>query len=435
MAQTNQVLIHARAEPSEAPLRAQVRRDAQRVSGSAFQLSVTSDLSALEREWRKFEQYADCTAFQSFDWLQTWQRCIGARRGMVPAIVVGRQAGGDLAFIFPLAVEQGRLARRLTFLGRELGDYNAPLLAPGFSSAVSADAFPTLWEEIRDLLRTEERFRHDVVLLDKLPERVGSQRNPFIALHVAPNPSGAYLTALAGDWDTFYAAKRSSSTRRRDRSKRKRLSESGDIQMVTPVVPQDSLGTLDVLIEQKRRAFARMGVPDIFARPGYPEFYTDLVSRAPSLVHVSRLQIGSAYAATNFALVFRGRYYHVLASYDEGPLLRFGPGAAHLHELMRYAIERGCDSFDFTIGDEPYKRDWCDTELKLYDHVAAVTPRGWVVAAPVALARLAKRAIKQSPLLWRLVTRLRAAGGAARPAGTADAADRDADAGSGRKAA
>jgi CelD/BcsL family acetyltransferase involved in cellulose biosynthesis len=157
-----------------------------------------------------------------------------------------------------------------------------------------------------------------------------------------------------------------------------------------------------------------MGVPDIFARPGYPEFYTDLVSRSPALVHVSRLQIGSTYAATNFALVFRGRYYHVLASYDEGPLSRFGPGAAHLHELMRYAIERGCDYFDFTIGDEPYKRDWCDTELKLYDHVAAITPRGWLVAGPMTFARRLKRTIKQSPLMWGVITRLRAATGAAK---------------------
>jgi CelD/BcsL family acetyltransferase involved in cellulose biosynthesis len=113
-------------------------------------------------------------------------------------------------------------------------------------------------------------------------------------------------------------------------------------------------------------------------------------------------------------------------------LSRFGPGAAHLHELMRYAIERGCDAFDFTIGDEPYKRDWCDTELKLYDHIAAVTPRGWLVAAPVMLARRAKRAIKQSPLLWRLVTRLRAISGSAKASSPADS---DAGSDSDRKAA
>jgi CelD/BcsL family acetyltransferase involved in cellulose biosynthesis len=99
----------------------------------------------------------------------------------------------------------------------------------------------------------------------------------------------------------------------------------------------------------------------------------------------------------------------VIASDDDGPVSRFGPGAAHLHELMRYAIEHGCREFDFTIGDEPYKRDWCDVELKLYDHRSAVTLRGWLAALPSIAFAHAKRAIKQTPFLWRWFVKLRAA--------------------------
>jgi CelD/BcsL family acetyltransferase involved in cellulose biosynthesis len=67
-------------------------------------------------------------------------------------------------------------------------------------------------------------------------------------------------------------------------------------------------------------------------------------------VHVSRLEVGDAIAAANLGLVFRGCYYHVLASFDDGELSRFGPGVAHLHDLLRHAIEGGCTMFDFTIG-------------------------------------------------------------------------------------
>ena len=56
----------------------------------------------------------------------------------------------------------------------------------------------------------------------------------MLGLRVTINPSGAYLTHLAGDWETFYAAKRSSATRRRDRTKRKRLAEFGEIRFVNP---------------------------------------------------------------------------------------------------------------------------------------------------------------------------------------------------------
>src|SRR5262245_42651638 len=78
------------------------------VAGGAWadiDLHVHSDLAAVEPAWRAFEQQADCTVFQVFDWLAAWQRQIGARRGTTPAIVLGRDVGGELLFILQLAIE------------------------------------------------------------------------------------------------------------------------------------------------------------------------------------------------------------------------------------------------------------------------------------------------------------------------------------------
>src|SRR5262249_48201607 len=120
---------------------------------------------------------------------------------------------------------------------------------------------------------------------------------------------------------------------------------------------------------------------------------------------------------------FRGRYYHVLASYTDHEMSKFGPGAAHLHELMGYAIAHGCDTFDFTIGDERYKRDWCDGELKLYDHVSIASPRGAIVAGPLLMVGAVKRWIKQTPMIWNMVVKVRSMLGSRRdkPAEAKDA--------------
>ena len=82
---------------------------------------------------------------------------------------------------------------------------------------------------------------------------------------------------------------------------------------------------------------------------------------------------------------------------------------------MRYAIEHGCREFDFTIGDEPYKRDWCDIEIKLYDHRSAATVRGWLAVLPAIAFSRVKRVIKQTPFLWRLFVKTRARLGRPRP--------------------
>ncbi|HKA79452.1 MAG TPA: GNAT family N-acetyltransferase [Xanthobacteraceae bacterium] len=387
-------------------------------SGSGVHLEIHGGLREVEREWKVFEQHADRTVFQSFDWLAAWQRFIGASQGTVPAIVLGRDADGQLLFILQLAIERHRFARTLTWLGWRLCDYNAPLLAENFSDRMSAERFLLAWRDVVALLRADPRFRFDLIDLQKMPAAVGGQRNPFLDLaafdfQVLAHPSGAYVANLGNEWDAFYAAKRSSATRKKERKQLKHLAEHGDVRFVEVRDRDEVAATLATLMRQKSRAFARMGVEDFFARPGYREFFT-AIATDPALrdvIHVSRLDVGATTVATNVGLKFRGCYYLILSSYDDGELSRFGPGRAHLHELLRNAIDGGFARFDFTVGDEPYKRDWSDTELALYDHLAAVTLRGWLVMALTTAFRRTKRFIKQSPTLWPVFSKARAFAG------------------------
>src|SRR3954466_12596485 len=98
----------------------------------AVSFSLHTDLLSIEREWRHLERHGDCTPFQTFEWLSAWQRHIGARERVQPATIAGRRAA-EVLFGLPTAVVRGTFTRRLTFLGQELCDYNAPLLARGFA--------------------------------------------------------------------------------------------------------------------------------------------------------------------------------------------------------------------------------------------------------------------------------------------------------------
>jgi len=374
----------------------------------ALALSIHDELGAVADDWRGFERVANCTAFQTFAWHDAWQRHVGAVAGVRPAIVVGRRHG-NLAFILPLAIESRGLVRRLVWHASDLCDYNAPLIASDFTDSLCPGGFVALFAEITRLIAARTPF--DAVVLTKMPDTVGGQANPFLTLATTLDASGAHFTSLGTDWDSFYAAKRSATTRRRDRTKRKRLADIGAVRFVTPAAPAEIAATLATLFEQKSRAFARMGVSDLFAKPGVRAFFVDLATAPGSsdLVHVSRLDVGDSAAATNLALLFRGRYYYVLASYGGGPAARFGPGVAHLHDLMAYAMEHGCEVFDFTIGDESYKSEWSEVTIALHNHRRATSALGSVhVAATEAGARV-KRMIKQNPTLWRMAVKARAA--------------------------
>ena len=374
---------------------------------------IYGDLTAIESDWRRFERNADCTAFQTFDWLSAWHRNIGLRQGVHLAIIVGRYSDDEIAFIMPFCVEPERLARRLCWLGQKLSDYNGPLLAPDFSQRVPRESFLALWRELKAQMQCDPLLRYDWIEFEKMPETIGAQINPFTFLRVALNASGAHLTHLADDWEKFYTAKRSSATRRRDRAKRRHMSEFGEVRFVTAAGPDDTRRTLETLLEQKSRSLARRGIANIFAPPGHREFFLDLASNPQSrhLFHISRIDVGKSCAAANFGIMFGDRYYHVVASYDDGDIAHYGPGALHLRELMAEAIRMRLKRFDFTIGDEPYKLEWSDTTLNLYDFAAAATWRGLPARTASAVRRRIKRFIKQTPWAWRLASRARSAMG------------------------
>jgi CelD/BcsL family acetyltransferase involved in cellulose biosynthesis len=392
------------------PLGGAREESAQAASRSGIDLRIHADLDQVAAQWRSFERQADHTVFQSFDWLAHWQRHIGVVQGIVPAIVVGCEIDGETLFILPLAVETLSPVRRLTWLGSQLCDYNAPLLADRFCARVSVERFLRAWREVIGLLRSDPRFRFDLIDLEKMPEFVGEQRNPFIDLNVRAHPSRAYAAVLGRDWDAFYAAKRSPSTRKRERRQLRQLADHGEVGFIGVEGNDERTRTLATLLEQKSRAFARMGVDNPFLRPGHREFFLAMAND-PAMharIHVSRLDVGMQIAAVSVGLKYRSCYYLILSSYDAGDLSRFGPGRAHLHELLRHAIAHGFARFDFTVGDEPYKRDWCNIELTLHDYLTAVTFRGWLIGAMTAEFRRIKRHIKQSPGLWRAFSKARA---------------------------
>jgi len=367
-------------------------------------IDIVSDLASVEALWRAFQRDASCTPFQTFEWMSAWQRTIGSATGAEP-VVVTLHRHGRTAAVIPLAFQSRGFLRQVTFLGNALCDYNGPLLAPGFAKLFPPMLFLATWEEIKR--RLYKRYRYNLLVLDKLPERVADQRNPFLALPTFRNASGAHSMALGEDWETFYAAKRSSTTRRSDKAKRRKMEAYGAVNFVQASDAAAASRILETLIAQKTQWFGSRGIPVLFREPGVPQFFRELITAAPNLVHISELKIGDVCAAANFGLRFKGTYFHVLASHGEGPATRFGPGVLHLRELFQFAIQSGCRTFDFTIGDESYKSEWADKKTPLFDHVRGSGIAGSLLMAGLAAKSVAKRAIKNTPILWAAASRIR----------------------------
>jgi CelD/BcsL family acetyltransferase involved in cellulose biosynthesis len=87
-------------------------------------------------------------------------------------------------------------------------------------------------------------------------------------------------------------------------------------------------------------------------------------------------------------------------SIADGEASRQSPGRHLMYHLMRWAITQKVGIFDFTIGDEDFKSQWCEESAPLFDSVAALTLRGMPIATTLSVGKRVKRAVKASPRLY-----------------------------------
>ncbi len=376
---------------------------------AAFGLSLRlyADLAQVKSLWQQFETSAALTPFQTSAWAYQWMAHIGLLEKVKPVVVVASDAAGPL-FILALQIEPSVL-RKLTWLGSDLNDYNCPIIAADYSARAKGLSMPDVWRQIFKLINAQPGLQHDFIRLEKMPELICGQANPMLSLHTHLNASHAYRTPMLGGWEAFYNAKRSGSSKSKDRYNRKKLATIAEPHLVCP---EDSAGirtVVDLLMEQKGKRFAQMGVSNLFEKPGHADFYRAIANDQRELIHVSKLQVGETIAATNLGITFRGAYYYILTSYGQGETMRFSPGTVLMQDVMKLFCEKGFEAFDFTIGDEPYKMEYCDTKIALYDHMDASTMQGRAALAYLSAFQSTKRYIKQTPVLWNAYAKLRGA--------------------------
>jgi CelD/BcsL family acetyltransferase involved in cellulose biosynthesis len=112
----------------------------------------------------------------------------------------------------------------------------------------------------------------------------------------------------------------------------------------------------------KRQRFADTAAIDIFAETGFRQFYAEATRQlgGAGTVQLSALFADDKIIAADWGIASRGRYYDLVPSYDSGEWRAYAPGRLLTEWLLRHHLERGDRIFDYGIGDEAYKFDYCN---------------------------------------------------------------------------
>ncbi|HWK64908.1 MAG TPA: GNAT family N-acetyltransferase [Rhizobiaceae bacterium] len=351
--------------------------------------------------YRTLEHCATFSPAQSPAWVSAW---IGEIK---PDFVVASLSHYGVPS-YALALE---IVRRGPFrVARFMGGHHAN----GNFSPLARSAPPLSRANLHDLIASIGKARPDIDLLslERVADSIQDRTNPLMALGCRQSPNPALAIDLSGGFDVLL--ERMSGKRKRNRSQSRKFEAAGGFRVVTAKTPDEASRLLEAFFAMKQERFRKMGLPDVFGAPEVRRFFHRLFREAlaeknPPFV-LEGLEVAGQLRAVTGSSRCGGRLVCEFGAIREDELSRLSPGDFLFFDSIRRACEKGFAFYDFSVGDEPYKRLWCDVEITHYDVLVPMTMRGSILARAMRAKSRLKAFVKRNSIAWRLTKALRRRG-------------------------
>jgi CelD/BcsL family acetyltransferase involved in cellulose biosynthesis len=377
------------------------------VEQTRFSFQLHKHMEPLEAVWRSLEAAPECSIHQTYDWCRTWIRQTDCEPLIVTASFSGGTGLGDTAFILPLMVVKRGPIKIARYVSAPFNNINFGVFSPRFLDIVTAE----LMADVRRQLITLP-LGVDVIDLDRQPETWRGAPHPFAYFQRTENQNHAFQVTLAGGFDAVLAHGNAKRRRKKFRTSERRLEELGGYEHVKAQTNEEARTLLDAFFQQKSVRFELHGLPDAFAADDSKAFFhklaEDSIGQDRKLIDMQGIRLANGSVCAVSALSHKGG--HVICQFSSigvGETEHASPGELLFYLMIRDACEAGAEIFDFGIGDEQFKRSWCNVETLHYDTIIAVTPLGHLAAAAARIVVACKRITKSNPTMFRWAKALR----------------------------
>jgi CelD/BcsL family acetyltransferase involved in cellulose biosynthesis len=365
---------------------------------NGLSVAVVTDRAAVVAACAGFPAAA-CSPSQSRAWISAW-----ATEGDADLIAAVLSANGRPQIALVLEVVRSGPFRVARFPGGRHANGNFPLVAA--RADVQQPALDAMFSAF-----SRSRPDIDLVALERLAASIDGVANPLLALPHAPSPNVALAVDLDGGFEALLSRASGKRKRKKHRSQTRKFEAAGGFRLITAVTAQECDRLLSGFFEMKRDRFARMGIADVFADQDVKDFFRGLFVGAlgqdrPDFV-LDALEVGGTLRAVTGSSRCGSRLICEFGAIREDDLAHASPGDFLFFENIQRACRDGFTVYDFSVGDEPYKRLWCDLETRQFDALVPLTAKGRLPALARRASSRAKTWVKNNPALWTLVKKLR----------------------------
>ena len=357
-------------------------------------------LAPLLDEWRAALPHLVTATPQDIDFVGQWLAHVNK-----DCIAVTAKSARGIEFLLPLEIVRKGPMQIAQFPGGSHANANFA----ASSDSICAMSPDILLTEVHNSVRAL-RPAIDAVLLERLLESLNSRTNALVQPDSSISPNVALSFALAADFKDVLKDRNGAKKQKKMRQMQRRMDDRGGWRVFKANTADECTYVLDRFFKLKGERLKSMGLKDVFADPKVQSFFKSLyigaLGAAAPRYELHALEVGGDIAAVGGCTV-NGKHFTVefggICSNDR----QLSPGDILYHLLIEQCCKRGFEVYDFGVGDEFYKRRWCDVETWHRDTYIPLTAKGRIAVGALKHIAAVKKSIKNNPKLFGLIKRLR----------------------------
>jgi CelD/BcsL family acetyltransferase involved in cellulose biosynthesis len=350
--------------------------------------------------WELFSNTDPFGVAQMLAWVRCWGACVNS-----DIIVATVSCGDKVILVLPLEIVRERGVMVARYVGGVHANANFPLLKPEALHRITPEIIRSLFAAIK-----RARPNLDALLLTRQLRDFAGIANPLLCFGFSESPNLSLSFKLGPDFEALAKERGWSRKQKKMRNQARRLEDRGGWTCVKSNSPEAALQLMDTFFALKAARFKEFGQRNTFEKENVKAFFRTLFREASNSPTPEFLLDGLSVNGELLAIsgsVFKHGTVVVEFGAVDGTETSLSPGDFLYHQLIKRGCADGYDCFDFGVGDEPYKRSWCDIETHHHDCTYAFTLKGRAYVTAFRLAVASKRKIKRNAFLFGLVKKWR----------------------------
>jgi CelD/BcsL family acetyltransferase involved in cellulose biosynthesis len=323
-----------------------------------MQLKIISSLSNefITEIFNRNDEYI-IEPFLDPEWINIWWKNIGVKEyDEIKYFVFFKNDKPKL--ILPLVTRKLMYLKIVEIAGGKVSDYLSPIFDKKYKFS----------EHDLNFIRNEifKYYNNYDLFFFRKQKKYKDLSNPLLFLD---KPILGLHNCYSIRFDKFSINKKIKKIVNDNRRQIKKLGNIGEVKFINTFNYDEQKNILDSMIKQKEERYNQTNVWNMFKSDYYKNFYYDLIKSNFNFLklHISAIKVDNNYISTHFGFFDDKTYYYLMPSFDNKNFGTFSGGNILLENLIDYAKSKNIYVFDFTIGNENYKKKWTNESHELFE--------------------------------------------------------------------